>query len=133
MLPRLVTAFGETKNMQQWIADPRCTVSINILRRRLNDGWDPETALDTPVKPGIAPAPPLAPELAERLAVLAARVADGPRVHRHTPPAAPEAVALQERNDLIRKALAGGHTITALAAATGLSDEQISRVRHRRR
>lgn len=43
-----ITAFGETKTLGQWIADPRCSVSRNTLRKRVADGWRPEDAITTP-------------------------------------------------------------------------------------
>lgn len=42
------TAFGETKCMVDWVADPRCVVSSHCLRYRLKNGWDFPTALTTP-------------------------------------------------------------------------------------
>lgn len=32
---RRFTAFGETKNISQWVDDPRCVVNYDILRSRL--------------------------------------------------------------------------------------------------
>ena len=44
----LVTAFGETRNLMDWVADPRCTVSDAGVRRRLRAGWSPERAIMQP-------------------------------------------------------------------------------------
>lgn len=46
-----LTAFGETKCKTDWIADPRCLVSDNCLRYRINKGWTIEAALTTPPLP----------------------------------------------------------------------------------
>ncbi|WP_280313965.1 hypothetical protein [Nocardia wallacei] len=40
-----VTAFGETKPMYQWAYDARAQCSVDTLRRRLREGWDPEQAI----------------------------------------------------------------------------------------
>ena len=46
---RLVTAFGETKCVEDWIADGRCQVTTGSgLRHRLNAGMDDEAAISTP-------------------------------------------------------------------------------------
>lgn len=42
---RHVTAFGETKTLQQWSVDPRCNVCYAALKQRLNYGWSAERAL----------------------------------------------------------------------------------------
>lgn len=41
----LITAFGETKGITDWTRDPRCSVCIATLRRRLLDGFQPEDAI----------------------------------------------------------------------------------------
>jgi len=41
----LVSIFGETKPIKEWIADPRCEVSPAEFRTRIRKGMDPETAL----------------------------------------------------------------------------------------
>jgi hypothetical protein len=58
--PRLVTAFGETKTLAGWAADPRCGVAVTGLRRRLDVlGWEPERAIATPHRLDVPkPAPP---------------------------------------------------------------------------
>jgi hypothetical protein len=44
-----LTAFGETKTIKEWAADPRCAVSEAALRLRVRRrGWDAELALTTP-------------------------------------------------------------------------------------
>lgn len=45
---REVTAFGETKSIQEWVDDPRCVVGRITFHCRLRSGWCPETALSTP-------------------------------------------------------------------------------------
>ena len=45
-----VSAFGETKIVSDWTNDPRCVVNPSVLRGRLSIGWDPETAMTTPVR-----------------------------------------------------------------------------------
>lgn len=46
----LVTAFGETKNLTEWSADPRCRVTAVTLSARLKRGVEPEAAI---TKPGV--------------------------------------------------------------------------------
>lgn len=116
---RGLTALGETKSSRAWLADRRCVVSVNILRRRVSDGWDPEAALTTPAGRWMKPA--LSPGEAEALKAAADRVRALPRVHRHTAPDAPEMVARDGRNRLIRAALGRGVAAEDIAAATGLS------------
>lgn len=44
-----LTAFGETKTVKEWAADPRCVVSEAALRLRVGRrGWEAERALTTP-------------------------------------------------------------------------------------
>lgn len=49
---RKITAFGETKTMQQWVEDVRCKVKYAALWRRLSTKmsikWTPELAISTP-------------------------------------------------------------------------------------
>tara|TARA_R110000824_G_scaffold44202_3_gene128686 strand:- start:2044 stop:2514 length:471 start_codon:yes stop_codon:yes gene_type:complete len=40
-----IAAFGEEKNVGQWVDDPRCEVSYAAFYNRLNKGIDPETAM----------------------------------------------------------------------------------------
>lgn len=45
---RLLTVFGETKPLSAWCDDPRCCVSIPLLRQRiLRDKWDHTRAITT--------------------------------------------------------------------------------------
>lgn len=48
---RMLTAFGETKLMTDWIADPRCAVRQPVLHQRLANGWGVERAISTPPRP----------------------------------------------------------------------------------
>ncbi len=42
----LVTAFGETKRLSEWMADPRCVAKASgMLMWRLKAGWSPEDAI----------------------------------------------------------------------------------------
>jgi hypothetical protein len=41
----LLTAWGETKALSVWAADPRCVVSENALRQRAAAGWPAERAI----------------------------------------------------------------------------------------
>jgi len=43
-------AFGETKSLAEWTADPRCVVSKQTLFYRLCNTWDTEVAITTPVR-----------------------------------------------------------------------------------
>lgn len=43
-----ITAFGDTKAVGDWADDPRCKVSYNLLRSRIQRGWSPEIALTSP-------------------------------------------------------------------------------------
>lgn len=45
---RMLTAFGETKCLNAWLEDPRCTVRVDALRDRLDKGWDDEKAISYP-------------------------------------------------------------------------------------
>lgn len=46
---RFVTAFGETKTVEEWSRDDRCQVTATALRRRLFQlGWEAHRALETP-------------------------------------------------------------------------------------
>lgn len=45
---RWISAFGEAKGIMAWARDPRCCVSEDILRRRLDAGIDPEKAISEP-------------------------------------------------------------------------------------
>ena len=44
-----LTAFGETKHVIAWSHDPRCKISLQALRYRINVNWDtPENILTSP-------------------------------------------------------------------------------------
>lgn len=45
---RLLTAFGETKTMAEWLEDDRCAVSKNTLKNRVFRGWPDEEAITSP-------------------------------------------------------------------------------------
>jgi hypothetical protein len=48
---RVITAFGESKSLTEWVEDPRCEVdSVKTLWKRINDGWPPERALTRPMR-----------------------------------------------------------------------------------
>ena len=42
---RIITAFGETKDIYEWGDDNRCVVSTQALRYRIDNGWDTKNAL----------------------------------------------------------------------------------------
>ncbi len=44
----MLTAFGQTKTMQQWANDPICAVCYNILRWRIKQGWEHVAAITSP-------------------------------------------------------------------------------------
>jgi hypothetical protein len=46
---KMLTAFGETKAMMDWVRDPRCVVGRWTLKARLTYGWDHERAISEPV------------------------------------------------------------------------------------
>ena len=46
----IISAFGESKTMQQWVEDPRCTVSYASLAKRLKKGMTTEEAIESPVE-----------------------------------------------------------------------------------
>ena len=44
-----ITAFGETKHMQEWLKDNRCKIQhISTLYYRIITGWEPEEAISRP-------------------------------------------------------------------------------------
>lgn len=48
---KFFVAFGESKMLIEWAADPRCVVSFRTLRARIDPlGWDAEKAITTPVQ-----------------------------------------------------------------------------------
>lgn len=50
MKSRIFEAFGESKTIKQWSYDARCSVSENIIRRRIWDGMSIEIAITSPVR-----------------------------------------------------------------------------------
>lgn len=44
----VLTIDDETKTASQWLADPRCTISKQLLSLRLKKGWDTKRAVFTP-------------------------------------------------------------------------------------
>lgn len=44
--------FNEEKSTADWARDPRCVVGYHTLRKRIRDGWQPKTAITTPVLHG---------------------------------------------------------------------------------
>ena len=49
---RLVTAWGETKCLMEWIEDPRCCVQYATAHYRISIGMNPEEALTVPSTKG---------------------------------------------------------------------------------
>lgn len=48
----VLTAWGETKPLREWVKDERCRVADRKrVRSRVADGWTAEEALTTPVRP----------------------------------------------------------------------------------
>ena len=41
----LVTAFGTTKNVSDWVKEPICSVSGKRILRRISQGWNNEDAI----------------------------------------------------------------------------------------
>ena len=41
--------FGEKKSMSDWAKDERCLVEYQTLARRINNNWEPERALTSPL------------------------------------------------------------------------------------
>jgi DNA-binding Lrp family transcriptional regulator len=130
---RQLQAFGETKTVYAWSKDGRCAVSINTLTGRLHTGaWAIEAAISTPAVVGQGRrGVPLTEQQADELRAAAEKVANGPKVHRHTPPDAPEAVAIRERNALILAAIGRRTSLSEIARATGLSAMQVTTIRDR--
>jgi len=48
---RRLTAWGETKGLQDWLEDPRCVVIEQTIHQRLKKGWSHEAAIGTPSTP----------------------------------------------------------------------------------
>lgn len=47
---KVVEALGESKTITKWSKDPRCKVSREHLRYRLDNGWDMQRAMTKPVR-----------------------------------------------------------------------------------
>jgi hypothetical protein len=47
-LTRMLTAFGETKSLPDWVDDPRCSVRASTIRTRLYSGEPVESAISRP-------------------------------------------------------------------------------------
>lgn len=124
---RTLTAFGETKQLMTWIDDERCAVSVNTLKQRLADDWDPEAALSTPAMPGRRSdrGVPLTGSQEGELRAAAEKVRRGPRVHRNTPAGAPELAAIRRRDELVRVAIRRGTTVADVAYVAGLSEGHV--------
>lgn len=41
----MITAFGETKDINAWAHDPRCVVTPATVAARISRGWSPEEAI----------------------------------------------------------------------------------------
>jgi hypothetical protein len=50
---RVLTAFGETKPISDWLKDPRCTVTESRLKERLRNGWGEEEAISRVLQHGL--------------------------------------------------------------------------------
>lgn len=50
---RFVTAFGETKTLHGWAADPRCVMSMPAFKARLDRGMTPEEAMTAEPERGV--------------------------------------------------------------------------------
>jgi hypothetical protein len=46
---RIVSAFGETKPLTEWVKDARCLVAAKTLRTRLERGWTDEESMRIPL------------------------------------------------------------------------------------
>lgn len=49
-MPRLVTAWGETRTCGQWSKDRRCTVRRQVIYQRVRKGWTAEDAISLPLR-----------------------------------------------------------------------------------
>lgn len=50
--PKMYSAFNEEKSAAEWSKDPRCKATRIAVYQRLRNGWDPESAISTPVCQG---------------------------------------------------------------------------------
>jgi hypothetical protein len=46
----MITAFGQTKHLIEWLSDNRCKTTNGSLRYRLQAGWEPEIAITKPAE-----------------------------------------------------------------------------------
>lgn len=46
--PKVYEAFGQTHTVFDWSLNPRCKVSLDLLRQRIKSGWSMERALTKP-------------------------------------------------------------------------------------
>jgi hypothetical protein len=44
-MPTFIDAFGEFRSLRDWSRDPRCSVSLMTLEKRVKSGWPPEEAI----------------------------------------------------------------------------------------
>jgi hypothetical protein len=44
----LYYAFGENKNIYEWVRDKRCSINTTLLKTRINSGWPVEQAIISP-------------------------------------------------------------------------------------
>ena len=51
----MITAFNETKSVQDWLADKRCQPKRSLLCKRIADGWSHYNALTVPVEKKYVP------------------------------------------------------------------------------
>lgn len=114
----LHAAYGRVKTLAEWARDPRCVVSVNTLRKRVNDGWRLEEAMRTPAAPR-GQVRLAAPET-EALKAAADLVRSLPHVHRFAAADAPERAAVQVRNRLMREA-ARRASVAEIARVVGLT------------
>ena len=117
----LHAAYGRVKTLAEWARDPRCVVSVNTLRKRVNDGWRLEEAMRTPAAPR-GQVRLAAPET-EALKAAADLVRSLPHVHRNTAADAPERVATRSRDELMRSA-AQKASVAEVARAVGFGHGQ---------
>lgn len=48
---KVLSAFGESKNLSAWADDSRCVVSLMALTKRVQAGWSVEQAITKPARP----------------------------------------------------------------------------------
>jgi len=47
---RILTAYGESKPLSEWLKDPRCQAKRDAIKWRLKAGWTHERAIGTPTR-----------------------------------------------------------------------------------